>query len=106
MVPKIIVNDSEPIGFDKIESTKGEILSAKNIFFKKPNAIKVIPNLRFDLWITIWRSLLDVWEFSIFSRSCGKNSFALSIGPATSCGKNDTNKANSQNDLLGDKTPR
>jgi len=46
--PSIILKDSIPIGFEKMLDTRGPILSAKNIFFKNPKAIKVKPNFRFE----------------------------------------------------------
>ena len=84
-----------------MSSTNGAILSAKNIFFKKPNAISVIPAFRFLLSTENNRNLEFFPTSEIFSLSCGKKFDALIIGPATNCGKNETNNANSKNDLHG-----
>ena len=77
------------------------MLSAKNIFLKNPIAIRVIPNLSAVSWIVMVRSLVDILLLEIFSRNCGRKWLALRMGPATNCGKNDTNKANSHTESLG-----
>ena len=52
------------------------------------------------------RSLEVILLLEIFSLNCGRKWLALRMVPATSCGKNYTNKANSHNDLLGSNFPR
>jgi hypothetical protein len=89
----------------KISFTIGAILSAKNIFLKNPNAIIVAPICKFDFVKMIKRNF-EVFSFSVFSLNCGRNSLALSMGPATICGKNATKIANSRIDLLGSSCPR
>src|SRR3989338_10589984 len=73
--PRIIGMEPNPIGSEKIWSTKGDMLSAKTTFFTIPQLIKVNPNLIFSAFT------------SIRLTSCGMNSEALTIGPATSWGK-------------------
>ena len=43
-----MAKDSIPTGFEKILSTRSPMLSAKNIFFKKPRVINVKPSFRFE----------------------------------------------------------
>ena len=58
--------------------------SAITIFLNNPEIIRKAP--RFNLLIVK----------IVFLTNWGKKSFALIIGPATNCGKNDTNKAKSR----------
>ena len=65
--PRIIENDSRPIGFEKILFTNGAMLSAKNIFLKKPIAIKVTQNFSLELWMMNNRNRSELFACSIFS---------------------------------------
>ena len=56
--------------------------------------------------MTSWRKFVEFFTFSIFSLSCGRNTLARTIGPATNGGKNATNKENSFKVLQGFRLPR
>ena len=78
----------------KIRSISGARLSATTIFVKRPQTIRYRP-----FWIRQGEGHWRRWN-------CGRSSWARTIGPATSCGKNATNRKKSRKDFAGASRPR
>ena len=82
MIPIMQLKALKFVGKAKIWSTNGATVSAIATFLKNPHITCVKPS----------KNLLSTKGLSPFW-NCGKNCLARTIGPATSCGKNDTKVA-------------